>query len=288
MWGGPTYSTRAGAAPCAPGGARHGGGNRAANSQPGTGQSTLYGDVKSSYGGAGVWDRRGCTTWAPSSATRQGEEQHRHTKRGSHTKGDKGGHPRQGGGAQQGRRGYQNGGNREPEWSKWWSVRMGGSDNKGDGLASQPRRYQVPGQPLLNRHQVGGVSRSPDGLFAQQERGPSREGEKDIWWMARTARGGTGHLGRTETQRGRLWTACGQRCVDSKNSQTTPATTSTSSIRQLLGAADTQTAHHATSSTVPTHQLLGSANAETTPARAAAAAADRKQPPDATCEGKNG
>ena len=49
---------------------------------------------------------------------------------------------------------------------------MGGSDNKGDGLASQPRRYRVPGQPLLNRHQVGGVSRSPDGLFAQQEREP--------------------------------------------------------------------------------------------------------------------
>ena len=73
-----------------------------------------------------------------------------------------------------GGRGYQNGGNREPEWSKWWSVRMGGSDNKGDGLASQPRRYRVPGQPLLNRHQVGGVSRSPDGLFAQQEREPIR------------------------------------------------------------------------------------------------------------------
>ena len=49
----PTYSTRAGAAPRAPVGARHGGGNRAVNSQPGTGQSTLYGDVKSSYGGAG-------------------------------------------------------------------------------------------------------------------------------------------------------------------------------------------------------------------------------------------
>ena len=31
----------------------------------------------------------------------------------------------------------------------WWSVRMGGSDNKGDGLASQPRRYRVPGQPVL-------------------------------------------------------------------------------------------------------------------------------------------
>ena len=44
---------------------------------------------------------------------------------------------------------------------------------RGDGMASQPRRYRVPGQPLLNRHQVGG-SRSPDGLFAQQEREPIR------------------------------------------------------------------------------------------------------------------
>ena len=57
---------------------------------------------------------------------------------------------------------------------------------------------------------------------------------------------------------------------------------------QLLGAADTQTAHPATSSTAPTRQLLGSANAETTPAGAPAAAADRTQRPDATCEGKNG
>ena len=39
---------------------------------------------------------------------------------------------------------------------------------------------------------------------------------------------------------------------------------------------------------MPGHALLGSANAETTPARAPAAAADRKQRPDATCEGKNG
>ena len=170
----PTYSTRAGAVPRAPGGARHGGGNRAVNSQPGTGQSTLYGDVKSSYGGAGGWDRRGCATWAPSSATKQGEEQHRHTERGSHTRRDKGGHSRQGGGAQQGGRGNRNSGNRDPEWRGWESVRMGGSDNKGDGLASQPRRYRVPGQPLLNRHQVGGVSRSPDGLFAQQEWEPIR------------------------------------------------------------------------------------------------------------------
>ena len=170
----PTYSTRAGAVPRAPGGARHGGGNRAVNSQPGTGQSTLYGDVKSSYGGAGGWDRRGCAMWAPRSATRHGEERHRHTERGSHTRRDKGGHSRQGGGAQRGGRGNWNSGNREPEWSRWQSVCMGGSDDKGDGLASQPRRYRVPGQPLLNRHQVGGVSRSLDGLFAQQEWEPIR------------------------------------------------------------------------------------------------------------------
>ena len=170
----PTHSTRAGAAPRAPGGARHGGGNRAVTSQPRTGQFMSYGDVKPSYVGAGGWDRRGCAKGASRSANRQGEEQHRHTERGSHTKRDKGKHSRQGGGAQQGRRGNQNSGNREPEWRGWESVRMGGRDNTGEGLASQPRRYRVPGQPLLNQHQVGGVSRSPDGLFVQQEREPIR------------------------------------------------------------------------------------------------------------------
>ena len=58
--------------------------------------------------------------------------------------------------------------------------------------------------------------------------------------------------------------------------------------RQLLGATDAQTAHPATFSTAPAHQILGSANAETTPARAPAAAADRTQRPDATCEGETG
>ena len=137
-----------------------------------------------------------------------------------------------------------------------------------------------------NVYQVWGAGEGSGALEVKGQ--TNREGEKDIWWTARTARGETGHLGRTETQRGRLWTACGQRCVDSKNSQTTAATTSTSPIRQLLGAADAQTAHPATSSTAPTHQPLGSANAETTPAGAPAAAADRTQRPDATCEGKNG
>ena len=55
----PTYSTRAGAAPRALGGARHGGGNRAVTSQPRTGQSMSYGDVKSLYGGGGGGRRVG-------------------------------------------------------------------------------------------------------------------------------------------------------------------------------------------------------------------------------------
>ena len=172
---------------------------------------------------------------------------------------------------------------------------MRGSDNKGDGLASQPRRYRVPGQPLLNRHQVGGVSRSPDGLFAQQERGPirgtpavrgkgtygGRSGqrvEEQGAWASRTQKHSEAGYGRP-VDRG-VWTA--------KTVKRPPATTSTTPIRQLLGATDAQTAHHATSSTAPAHQLLGSANAETTPARAVAAAADRRQRRDATCEGKNG
>ena len=83
----PTDSIRAGAAPRVPGGARHGGGNRAVTSQPRTGQSTSYGDAKPSYGGAGGWDRRGCTKGAPRSANRQGEEQHRHRTREPHQEG---------------------------------------------------------------------------------------------------------------------------------------------------------------------------------------------------------
>ena len=71
-----------------------------------------------------------------------------------------------GGGEGGGGGGNQDSGNRKPECRGWESMRMGG-DNTGDGLASQPRCYGVPAQPLLNRHQVGGVSRSRDGLFAQ-------------------------------------------------------------------------------------------------------------------------
>ena len=147
---------------------------------------------------------------------------------------------------------------------------------------------------LLNRHQVGGVSRSPDGLFAQQEREPIR-GRPAVRGK-RTYSGRPGQrveeqgtwASHTQTQRGRLRTACGQRCVDSKNSQTTPATASTSSVRQLLGAADAQTAHHVTSSTAPTHQLLGSANAETTPARSRPQRLTERSDPTQHAKGRTG
>ena len=49
-------------------------------------------------------------------------------------------------GGQRGRGGSKDsGGNRELERGGGESVRMGGSDNTGDGLASQPRRYRLPG-----------------------------------------------------------------------------------------------------------------------------------------------
>ena len=189
---------------------------------------------------------------------------------------------------------------RQPE-QREQGTRMEGMGERAHGRQRQQRGW--PGQPAPSLPGARATPAQPAsgggclprprwavcaaGVGAHQGQ-TSREGEKDIWWTARTARGGTGHLGLTETQRGRLRTACGQRRVGSKTIQTTPATTSTSLIRQLLGAADTQTAHPATSRKVPTHQRLGSANAEATPARAAAAAADRKQRPDATCEEKNG
>ena len=126
----------------------------------------------------------------------------------------------------------------------------------GQPAPSLPGARATPAQPASG----GGCLPQPRWAVCRTGAGAhqgqtSREGEKHIWWTAGTTRGGTGHLGltHTEPQQGRLQTACGQRRVDSNNSQTTPATTSTSSIRQLLGAADTQTAHPATFSTAPAH-----------------------------------
>ena len=167
----PTYSTRAGTAPRAPGGARHRGGNRAVTSQPRTGQSTSYGDVKPLYGGGrrvgqeGVHDRG----TQERQQTRGGATQ-THRTREPHQEG-------QGRAHQTRKRGTKAG----------EAIRTGGTGNQNgaDGRACAWEATAIKGmawlarpvatgsgQPLLNRHQVGGVSCSPDGLFAQQEREP--------------------------------------------------------------------------------------------------------------------
>ena len=64
------------------------------------------------------------------------------------------------------------------------------------------------------------------------------------------------------------------------------ATTSATPITQLLGAADTQTAHPATTSTAPAHQPLDSANAETTPAGAPAAPPTESSDPTQHAKGR--
>ena len=119
----------------------------------------------------------------------------------------------------------------------------------------------------------GGVSRSPDGLFAQQEREPNRgrpagrgkgtyggrpgqRVEEQGTRASRTQKHSEAGYGRP-VDRG-AWTA-----QTVKRPRQQPAQPP---IRQPLGAADAQTAHPATFSTAPTHQLLGSVNAETTPA----------------------
>ena len=121
-------------------------------------------------------------------------------------------------------------------------------------------------------------------MCTRDPRNPERRG-----WTAGKVCGGVGHLGLTytETQRGRLWTTGGRRrCVGSKNHQTTPATTSTTLVRQLSGTANEKTASAATS-TAPAHHPLGSANANTE-TTLSGAPADATQQPNVTCEGKNG
>ena len=161
------------------------------------------------------------------------------------------------------RTGNQNGGNgRACAWEA--------ATTKGMARPASPVATGCQGNPCSTGIRWGVSPAAQMGCLRNMSGSPSgqtsREGERDTWWTVGTTRGGAGgagHLGltHTETRRGRSGTACGQRCVDSKNSQTTPATSSTTTIHQPLGATDTQTAHHATTSTAPAHQPLGSANA---------------------------
>ena len=107
--------------------------NRAQDSQRCA--ETLNPRARGQAGGTGVGVHK-----APRSANGQGEEQHNHTSRGSHTRRDEGECSRQGGG-QRGTGGNQDSGNRNSDCRGWESIPMGGSDNTGDGLANQPRHY---------------------------------------------------------------------------------------------------------------------------------------------------
>ena len=181
------------------------------------------------------------------------------------------------------RRGW--GGKRKSE-HKFWTAKDTTVSKSGQSARLGAREGGAGGQ-------VGGVSRSPDGLFAQQEREPisgrptvrgkrtyggrpgQRVEEQGTWAAQKRSEAGY----ERPVDRG-VWTA--------KTVKRPPHQPTQPPIRQLLGAADAQTAHHATFSTAPAHRPLGSANAETTPARAPGAAAVRTQRPDATCEGTNG
>ena len=123
-------------------------------------------------GGAGGWGRSGCAKGAPRSANTQGwsntdTQNARATPGGTRasTAEKEEGHSKAGEATRTAGTGNQNGG--DGRACAWEATPI-------KGMLAWSRRYWVPGQPLLNRHQVGGVSRSPDGLSAQQEREPIR------------------------------------------------------------------------------------------------------------------
>ena len=169
----PANSTKAGVVPREPGGARHRGGNRAVTSLLRAGQSTLCGDVKSLCGGGG---RRVGQEWVlhkgrPRSPTERGRGNTTTQDAGATSRGTRvsvGDKEEGGSEAREAARTAGTPGTRNQKVEDGRACAWGGSDNIGDGLASQTHRYQVPGQTVLNCHQVGVVSRSPNGLFAQQ------------------------------------------------------------------------------------------------------------------------
>ena len=156
-------------------------------SQPCTGQSTSYGVVKSADGVAGGWGRSGCTKGAPRSANKQGEEQHRHTERVS-TADKEEGHSKAGEATRTAGTGNQNRGDgRACAWEA--------ATTKGMAWPASPVATGCQGNPCSTGISWGCLPQPrwavcATGAGAHQGQ-TSREGEKDIWWTARTTRGGT-------------------------------------------------------------------------------------------------
>ena len=157
----------------APGGARHGGGNRAVTSQPRTGQPTSCGDVKSAYGGGRrvgqEWVRKKGHPGAPTDGGRSNTD----TQDGEATPGgtrastaDK--EEGRGKAGEATRTGNQNGGD---GGAFAWEA----ATTKGMAWPASPVATGCQGNPCSTGIRGGrGVSRSPDGLFAQQEREDTR------------------------------------------------------------------------------------------------------------------
>ena len=141
---------------------------------------------------------------APRSANRQGEEQHREP----HQQGQ--------GRAQQTRRRGTARLERQPE-QREQGTRMERMAEHAHGRQRQQRGWlgqpaSQPAPPLPGARATPAQPASGGGCLPQPRwavcatgagahRGQtSREGEKDIWWTAGTARGGTGHLGLTHTE----------------------------------------------------------------------------------------
>ena len=151
----------------------------------------------------------------------------------------------------------------------------------GQPAPSLPGARATPAQPASG----GGVSRSPDGLFAQQEREPTR-GRPTV----RGKRTYGGRSGQRVEEQG-TWASRTQKHSGAGYGRPVDrgAWTAKTVKRPRRQPAHPQYANYWVPLAHKWHTMPHSAQPQhTTPARAPAAAAGRKQQPDATCEGKNG
>ena len=165
------------------------------------GQSTSYGDVKSSYGGG----RRVGQEWVRERGTQErqqtwGRATQTHRTREPHHEGQ--------GRAQQTRKRGPTRQERQPE-QREQGTRMEGMGERAHGRQRQQRGWpgHLPGARATPAQPASGGGCLPQPTCAVCATGggahqgqTSHEGKKDIWWTARTTRGGTGHLGLTHTE----------------------------------------------------------------------------------------